>query len=304
MQRTNVLFAEIFSSKCYTYNKSQPTYRRQRFLLDFVRQLSTDATATDLQKLVFLHTAGGCSSYYDFVPYKYGPYSFQLADDIAVLRQNGFLIRKDSRIYAKDSQINENIANIDIKRGDSLIRKVYRNYPYYAINSEIVERLFSSPEIEKIKNGKDGLKQTAQVLFTIGYEGKAVESFINQLIKHDVRLLCDVRKNPISRKLGFSKTKIQHILKTIGIQYVHIPELGIDSQKRANLESISDYQELFQDYRISLPQRKKDLEYVYFLLSSNIRIALMCYEKEPQMCHRHVIKDYIQLNYNIRGEDL
>lgn len=287
-----------------TINKSQPTYRRQRFLLDFVRQLSIDATATDLQKLVFLHTASGYSAYYDFVPYKYGPYSFQLVEDIAVLRQNGFLVRKDSRIYAKDSQINENIVNIDIKRGDSLIKKVYRDYPYYAINSEIIDRLFSSPEIEEIKNGKDGLKQTSQVLFTIGYEGKSVEAFINQLIKNDVRLLCDVRKNPISRKFGFSKTKIQHILNTIGIGYVHIPELGIDSQKRVNLESISDYQELFQDYRISLPQRKKDLEYVYFLLYSNMRIALMCYEKEQQMCHRHVIKDYIQLNYNVKGQDL
>ena len=46
-----------------TINKSQPTYRRQRFLLDFVRQLSIDATATDLQKLVFLHTASGYSAY-------------------------------------------------------------------------------------------------------------------------------------------------------------------------------------------------------------------------------------------------
>lgn len=287
-----------------TIIKTQPTYKRQRFLLDFVKQLSADATSTDLQKLIFLHTTSGYSSYYDFIPYKYGPYSFQLAEDISNLQQKSFLFKKDSRIYANDSQFNENIVNIDIKRGDSLIRKVYRNYPYYAINSEIIDRLFSSPELEKIKNGRNRLKQTAQVLFTIGYEGKTIESFINQLIKNDIRLLCDVRKNPISRKFGFSKTKIQHILNTIGIEYIHIPELGIESQKRINLESNFDYQQLFQEYRISLPQRKKYLEYVYFLLSSNVRIALMCYEKEPKMCHRHVIKDYIRLNHNVRSQDL
>ncbi len=287
-----------------TVIKSQPTYKRQRFLLDFVKQLSTDATTTDLQKLIFLHTTSGYSSYYDFIPYKYGPYSFQLAEDIAILRQNGFLIRKDSRIYANDSKVNEKIVNIDIKRGDPLIRKVYRDHPYYAINSEIIDRLFSSPELEEIKNGKNQLKQKLQVLFTIGYEGKTIEAFVNQLIKNDVRLLCDVRKNPISRKFGFSKTKIQHILSTIGIKYVHIPELGIESQKRLNLKSISDYQQLFNEYKISLSQRKRYLEYVYLLLSSNVRIALMCYEKEPQMCHRHIIKDYIQQNHNIRSQDL
>ena len=68
-----------------TIIKSQPTYKRQRFLLDFVKQLSTDATTTDLQKLIFLHTTSGYSSYYDFIPYKYGPYSFQLAEDITIL---------------------------------------------------------------------------------------------------------------------------------------------------------------------------------------------------------------------------
>ena len=38
-----------------TINRSLPTYKRQRFLLDFVKQLSADATTTDLQKLIFLH---------------------------------------------------------------------------------------------------------------------------------------------------------------------------------------------------------------------------------------------------------
>ena len=287
-----------------TINKSQPTYKRQRFLLDFIRQLSTDATTTDLQKLIFLHTKNGYSSYYDFIPYKYGPYSFQLAEDITILRQNEFLTKKDARIYANDSRISENIINIDKKRGDSLIKKVYKNYPYYAINSEIIERLFTSPELEEIKNGKNQLKQTTQVLFTIGYEAKSIETFINELIKNDIRLLCDVRKNPISRKFGFSKNKLQHILDTIDIQYVHIPELGIESQKRLNLESISDYRQLFQEYEISLPGRQPYLNYVHSLLSDNIRIALMCYEKEPEMCHRHVIRDYILSKYNTRSQDL
>ena len=65
-----------------------------------------------------------------------------------------------------------------------------------------------------------------------------IEAFINNLIQNDIRLLCDVRKNPLSRKFGFSKGKLSHILDTIGIKYVHIPDLGIESDKRRSLDTI------------------------------------------------------------------
>lgn len=287
-----------------TTKNFQPTYKRQRFLLDFVKQLQTEATATDLQKLIFLHTASGNSAFYTFVPYKFGPYSFQLAEDINILRRDGYLTRSDARIFATDNQICEKIFHIASDRGDHLIRKVYREHPYYSINSEIIERLFPSTEAVQFKNQKKKYKQTEQVLFTMGYEGKSLEEFINLLIKNDIRLLCDVRKNPISRKFGFSKAKIQHILQTIGICYVHIPELGIESEKRTNLDTINDYQTLFLDYEATLSDQLPYLNYAYTLLCENVRMALMCYEKDPQMCHRHVIRDYMISTYNIRSVDL
>lgn len=50
---------------------NQPTYKRQRFLLAFIRQLHEGVTATDLQKLVFLHTMKEGSDFYEFIPYKF-----------------------------------------------------------------------------------------------------------------------------------------------------------------------------------------------------------------------------------------
>ncbi|WP_348602891.1 DUF488 family protein [Bartonella tribocorum] len=41
--------------------------------------------------------------------------------------------------------------------------------------------------------------------FTIGYEGKSLENYLNCLLENNIKILCDVRKNPISRKYGFSK---------------------------------------------------------------------------------------------------
>lgn len=282
----------------------QPTYKRQRFLLAFVRQLKDGVTPTDLQKLIFLYTMKENSEYYEFIPYIFGSYSFQLTEDVDILRRDGYLSTEDSRIRPNGVYPYEVPFSVATERGDQLIRKVYREYPYYAINSEITNRLFSGAEEERFKHERRKYSQTNQMLFTIGYEGKGIEAFMNTLIQNDIRLLCDVRKNPLSRKFGFSKGKLEHISETIGIKYIHIPELGIESDKRNSLVSNEDYQCLFRGYRKTLPNLMPYLERLYSMLCSNARIVLMCYEREPDMCHRHIIRDYLSNTHNIRSVDL
>lgn len=282
----------------------QPTYKRQRFLLEFLHYLQSGVTTTDIQKLVFLHTMNTNSTHYSFIPYKFGPYSFQLAEDIALLRKTKFLVKKESKIYTATEKGQEAMISIADERGDALLRKVYREYPYYTINSEILERLFDDTELKHFNDTRISYKKSEQILFTIGYEGKSLENFINQLIQNDIHVVCDVRKNPVSRKFGFSKSKLQHVLETIGIRYVHVPELGIESQKRTNLNFIEDYENLFKDYKNTLSDRKWYLDFVFSLLRENKRAALMCYEKESFMCHRHIIRDYLVSEYHIRSDDI
>lgn len=282
----------------------QPKYKRQRFLLAIIRQLQSSVTSTDLQKLVFLFTMKENSEFYEFIPYKFGSYSFQLAEDVEILQRGGYLSTEGSRVEALGEYTNEVSFPVAAERGDILIRKTYREYPYYAINSKITSRLFNAEEAEQFKNGRKNCIQTEQVLFTIGYEGRTIESFMNTLIRNDVRLLCDVRKNPLSRKFGFSKSKLEHITGTIGIKYIHIPDLGIESDKRSSLETMEDYQCLFNGYAKTLPNYKQQLEWLYSLLCTNVRISLMCYEKDPVMCHRHVIRDYLISTHKIRNLDL
>jgi len=276
--------------------------------LAFIRQLKGGVTSTDLQKLVFLHTMSENTYYYEFIPYKYGSYSFQLAEDLDILHRDGYLsieyTPESTLIKAVGEYPQETHFRIATERGNALIRKAYREYPYYAINSEIIGRLFRKEELEQFNNVKQTYIKTEQVLFTIGYEGKSIEAFINALIQNDIRLLCDVRKNPLSRKFGFSKGTLEHITETVGIKYVHIPDLGIESDKRSSLETVEDYECLFSDYAETLPNLAPLLERVYSLLCTNVRIALMCYEREPEMCHRHVIRDYIANTHTIRSVDL
>jgi len=284
--------------------KTQPSYKRQRFLLGFIQQLQKGATATDLQKLVFLYTMKEKSDTYEFMPYKYGSYSFQLAEDIEILNRDGYLTTDASRIKAVDIYKFGPLYPIASERGNSLIRKAYREYPYYTKNSEILDRLFDAEEAQRIRRTREKYVQHEQILFTIGYEGKSVEAFINTLIQNDVRLLVDVRKNPLSRKFGFSNKKLEHILETAGIKYVHTPDLGIESGKRNSLNTMDDYRHLFEGYKKSLSSCTREVERVYSLLNANVRIALMCYEKEPEMCHRHVLKEYMDETYEMRSADL
>lgn len=283
----------------------QPTYKRQRFLLSFISQLHGGVNSTDLQKLIFLHTMEGHSAHYEFIPYKYGAYSFQLAEDLDTLRRNGFLLSTSPIKSIKEN--NDEIQFIASERGRELIRKTYRQYPYYAINSEIIDQLFNEEETKNFYKNKDNYSHSAletPTLFTIGYEGRSIENFINTLIQNNVRMLVDVRKNPISRKFGFSKNKLKHITETSGIKYIHIPALGIESEKRAFLETPNDYRQLFIGYKNSLNTLERPLNYLYALFSASRRIALVCFEREAKMCHRHVIRDYLVRIYNIRSKDL
>ena len=85
------------------------------------------------------------------------------------------------------------------------------------------------------------IKHNKPTLYTIGYEGISFEQYINKLLTNGVKVLCDVRRNPYSQKYGFLKNGLQEFLGLVGIEYIHIPELGITSSMRTNLNSNIDY---------------------------------------------------------------
>ena len=299
-----------------TRKLAKPVYKRQQFLLAFLKELNEPLTAVDFQKLLFLYLTQNNFSYYDFVPYLYGGFSIQASEDINTLQAMGWLDDNNGKIIfignEKSTGINLSLEGLGFSiqeqlpkvRGNRLMKLVYEQYPYYAINSRKAAVFMDHEGMSRINAVKEQFKQTEQILFTIGYEGVSVENYLNTLIKNDVRVLCDVRNNPLSRKFGFSKNSLQKYLGNIGIEYIHFPELGIKSEKRNNLNSDEDYQNLFNDYKSSLPNCREFLEKLYLLLETKHRIALTCFEHEPLHCHRHVIRDYLKNTYNVQTMDL
>ncbi len=276
-------------------------YYRRKILLALLQQFGGLLTRTDLQKLLFLFCIDQKKPVYEFIPYKYGCFSFQANQDLATMKKynqieesgNNWKIT-DGTDYLSQLNMQDRIGLVNFTnkyrslRGDDLIRFVYENHPYYAINSSIAQSLLSSGAygtVVKLKPCKDSYR-----LFTIGYEGKSVEYYTNQLIGEDIKVLCDVRRNPFSMKYGFSKNQLKSIVENVGIRYLHIPELGIESGKRQELNTAADYRLLFEDYEMnSLPGLSKEIEALYRLFKDRRRIALTCFEADFHCCHRSIV---------------
>jgi uncharacterized protein (DUF488 family) len=99
----------------------------------------------------------------------------------------------------------------------------------------------------------------------------------------------------MSRKYGFSKRTLSNGCAGVGIRYEHLPELGIASEQRQSLETQSDYDELFAEYeRTNLPQQTETLAMIAGWVDAGERVALTCYERLPQQCHRHCVAEALE----------
>jgi hypothetical protein len=287
-------------------------FDRQRVLLELLDALNESVALTDFQKLLFLYTREGETiPSYDFVPYRFGCFSFTSYADKRRLMEQG-LIEEDEQAW-KLTDKGRRIARAGEKsplpmarfakqyknvRGNALVADVYQRYPYFATRSEIVEKVLPKIEDRARVESARPTKRTAG-LVTLGYESKTLEAYLNQLLQDDVTLLCDVRRNPLSRKYGFSKSTLSNACEKVGIRYEHLPELGIPSDKRQDLETQTDYDKLFAVYeRTMLPKQTKTLiKIAGWIKEEGHRVALTCFELLPHQCHRHCVSDALQKTF-------
>lgn len=127
-------------------------------------------------------------------------------------------------------------------------------------------------------------------IYTIGYEGSNIEDFVAFLAKNKIQCIADVRKNPVSRKKGFSKNKLAERLREKNIDYVHLPDLGVPSdwRKRAKAKLITRAK-MFMDYKLKILPKEKDALKNLREKIHDERTALLCYEADACDCHRHFV---------------
>ncbi|WP_105975524.1 DUF488 family protein, N3 subclade [Streptomyces geranii] len=130
-------------------------------------------------------------------------------------------------------------------------------------------------------------------LWSAGYEGRDIDSFVAVLVESHIGVVADVRLTPISRKKGFSKTRLGEALAEAGIKYTHLRGLG----------NPKDNREPFWDGRIEVgrarfrsllqsDEAKSDLDRLAEHARQS-RVAVLCFEKDESRCHRQVVLETV-----------
>jgi len=281
-------------------------FYRRKIILALLQLFDGQLDKIRLQKLLFVFTNKQGKAEYDFIPYKFGCYSYSANADMTAMVTRGFLNedektfeKKDKTDYLKQLKpadlklLQEVKTNYGKMSANALMKHTYINFPFYAIKSEVAENILSKEELEKVANAKP--KSNKTVLFTIGYEGISLEEYLVRLLKNDVKVLVDVRNNPLSMKYGFSKSQLKKYCGSLGIDYVHIPEVGIQGDQRQELNTQSDYDKLFAVYRKNnLTQTTTQQQQILNLLKQHKRIALTCFEANICQCHRKHLAEAIE----------
>jgi uncharacterized protein (DUF488 family) len=294
-------------------------YYRRKILLALIEVFGGSLPSTDCEKLLFNFCQQTGKNHYDFFPYKYGPFSFLSYYDKRRMIELGLLKTADDfQLSTKRSYLNEltpadKTALLKFKsqigdlRGDKLVKKIYREFPQYTSRSKIAGRHFTADEISQLQFAWN--TDTKPGVFSIGYEGLTIDSFLHKLIANNITVVVDVRNNPQSMKYGFSKKSFKQYIESAGMKYVHIPELGIPSSMRKGLgESEAppflggvSHKALFKAYESKLlPNHEIEIKQLIDLTNQNERIALVCFEADHNFCHRHTLTEHLQKNKSFK----
>lgn len=267
---------------------------RQKILIKIIANSGGKCTRLQLAKLSFLLSVEGRSdqlkTFYEFVPYKFGPYSFGLAHELDGLKRDGYIIDEDENVlslteHGKRSsnqqlelRLLRDIELLQQHYGgltqSSLVDTVYANHPWYTSNCI------------PMKNRRASIGKADPANFTVGYQGFQIDGLLNALLEAGIKLLVDTRSNPVSRRFGYHKTRLSRLCELVGLEYRHLPELGVPSSWRQDISTPEQYETLFERYKREVLARQKDLLIQTANEISSHPSALFCREESAEHCHR------------------
>ena len=135
----------------------------------------------------------------------------------------------------------------------------------------------------------------------LGYEGLDLDGFVRDLVEIGLAALVDVRLNPISRKPGFSKRRLEQALAEYGIRYIHMPQLGNPKWNRAGFgaggvelaQAMAAYSE-----EINSPEAGEAIDDIVMLAQKGLT-GVLCYEASEDRCHRQVVIDQVNTRLGV-----
>ena len=126
----------------------------------------------------------------------------------------------------------------------------------------------------------------AELVFTLGYQGRSVRALAIRLREAQVVRVLDVRASARSARPGFSKGSLSRALERAGFEYRHLPEAG----NPFHAEAASDLDATLARFRAHLGARPEIVRAVSAAMAG-ARSALLCAEANPAHCHRSLLAE-------------
>ena len=144
-----------------------------------------------------------------------------------------------------------------------------------------------------------------RTLFTIGYQQAKPAAVLSELQRAKIDLLVDIRAVAASRRPGFSKRQLAASLDEAGIAYIHLQKLGTPAEGRQAARA-GDLDTLWRIYdkHIKTAEAQDALGELLALIKSGKRVCQLCYERDPNECHRSRIAALVKKRTRVKVDDL
>ncbi len=138
---------------------------------------------------------------------------------------------------------------------------------------------------------------TGRTIYTIGHSNKDVASFIELLKKHSIEVVVDVRSSPYSRYASqFNKREVECIIPENGMKYLF---MGKEIRGKPSDPQFYDHEDYVLYSKIAETSEFK--EGIERLLKGikQYKVALMCSEENPAVCHRRLLIGKVLSGYDV-----
>jgi uncharacterized protein (DUF488 family) len=127
-------------------------------------------------------------------------------------------------------------------------------------------------------------------VYTLGYEGLSLDAYTSILCAFNVGVVLDVRERAWSQRPDYIKSKMDHGLASVGINYIHVQSAGNPSSIRKTVTTPEECLMLFRKHLRLNPDCVGELySYVRLAAESGRPACLTCYERASENCHRSVL---------------
>jgi len=135
-------------------------------------------------------------------------------------------------------------------------------------------------------------------IFTIGFTKKPARTFFGLLKESGAAGLVDVRLNNVSQLAGFAKRDdLEFFLNEIcGMSYTHLTSLAPTQPMLDALKKQGGDWKVYESEFLDLMRERRIEESIRPELLDNA--VLLCSEEKPHHCHRRLVAEYLQANWD------